>query len=75
LALKKTDLEQANGTATSLAARQNLFLNPTVAFKSVAIELKFDDRLIEIVGAKSLPQDWTEHPHARSMMRLGVIYG
>jgi hypothetical protein len=35
-------------------------MNPPVAFKSVAIELEFDDRLIETVGAKNLPPrlDW-----------------
>lgn len=56
----------------SLAALENLVhLNPPVAFKSVAIELEFDDRLIETIGAKSLPPDWTEEPPAGSTMRLG----
>jgi RES domain-containing protein len=56
----------------SLAALENLVhLNPPVAFKSVAIELGFDDRLIEKIGVKSLPPDWTEEPPAGSTMRLG----
>jgi RES domain-containing protein len=56
----------------SLAALENLVhLNPPVAFKSVAIELEFDERLIETIGAKSLPPDWTEEPPAVSTMRLG----
>jgi len=59
----------------SLAALENLVhLNPPVAFKSVAIELEFDDRLVETIGAKSLPSDWTEEPPACSTMRLGDLW-
>ena len=37
----------------------------------MAIELEFDDRLIETIGVKSLPPDWTEEPPAGSTMQLG----
>jgi len=57
-------------------ALENLVhLNPSVAFKSVAIELEFDDKLIETIGAKSLPPNWTEEPPAGSTMRLGDQLG
>ncbi len=56
----------------SLAALENLVhLNPPMAFKYVAMELEFDDRLIETVDAKSLPADWTEEPPPPSSMELG----
>lgn len=56
----------------SLAALEGLVhLNPPVAFKSVAMELEFDDRLIETICVKSLSPDWTEEPPAGSTMRLG----
>lgn len=59
----------------SLAALETLVhLNPPVAFKSVAIELEFDDRLVETIGAKNLPSDWTEEPPSRSTMRLGDLW-
>lgn len=42
----------------SLAALETLVhLNPPVAFKSVAIELEFDHRLVETIAAKNLPSD------------------
>ena len=59
----------------SLAALETLVhLNPPVAFKSVAIELEFDHRLVETIAAKNLPSDWTEEPPARSTMRLGDLW-
>src|SRR5258706_2938360 len=47
----------------SLAALENLVhLNPPVSFKYVAIRIKFDDALVEIVPAKALPADWQTEP-------------
>lgn len=56
----------------SLAALENLVhLNPPVAFKYVAIELEFDERLIETVKAKTLPADWSGEPPPPSTMEIG----
>ena len=56
----------------SLAALENLVhLNPPVAFKYVAIELEFDERLIETVKAKTLPVEWTGEPPPPSTMKIG----
>src|SRR5258706_14110097 len=47
----------------SLAALENLVhLNPPVLFKYVAIRVKFEDALVEIVQAKALPRDWQAEP-------------
>jgi len=59
----------------SLAALEILVhLNPPVAFKSVAIELEFEDKLIETIAAKSFPSDFTQEPPARSTMRIGDLW-
>jgi RES domain-containing protein len=59
----------------SLAALETLVhLNPPVAFKSVAMELEFDDSLVETICAKNLPPDWTEEPPACSTMRVGDLW-
>jgi RES domain-containing protein len=56
----------------SLAALENLVhLNPPLAFKYVAIQLEFDDRLIETVDSKRLPVDWNEEPPPLSSMEFG----
>lgn len=56
----------------SLAALESLVhLNPPVFFKYVAIRIKFDDALLEIVPAKNLPADWREEPPPPSSKAVG----
>jgi RES domain-containing protein len=56
----------------SLAALESLVhLNPPVRFKYVAIRLKFDDGLVEIVPAKALPPDWQTEPPPPSTKAIG----
>ncbi len=56
----------------SLAALESLVhLNPPVLFKYVAIRIKFDEALLEIMPAKILPADWREEPPPPSSKALG----
>jgi RES domain-containing protein len=56
----------------SLAALESLVhLNPPVFFKYVAIRIKFDDALIEIVPPKTLPADWWVEPPPPSSKAVG----
>jgi RES domain-containing protein len=56
----------------SLAALESLVhLNPPVPFKYVAIRIKFDDALVEIVPAKALPPDWQTEPPPPSTKAIG----
>jgi RES domain-containing protein len=56
----------------SLAALENLVhLNPPVRFKYVAIRLKFDDALVEVVPLKALPPNWRAEPPPSSSKQIG----
>jgi RES domain-containing protein len=56
----------------SLAALENLVhLNPPVRFKYVAIRVKFDDALVEIVPLKALPPNWRAEPPPASSKGIG----
>ena len=56
----------------SLAALESLVhLNPPVRFKYVAIRIKFDDGLVEIVPAKALPPNWQTEPPPPSTKAIG----
>ena len=56
----------------SLAALEILVhLNPPVLFKYVAIRIKFDEALIEIVSPKALPADWRVEPPPPSSKGVG----
>lgn len=56
----------------SLAALESLVhLNPPVLFKYVAIRIKFDDALLEILPPKSLPSDWLVEPPPPSSKAIG----
>lgn len=58
--------------AKSLAALEILVhLNPPVLFKYVAIPIRFDDALLEILPAKSLPADWRDEPPPPSSQAVG----
>ena len=46
-------------------------LNPPVLFKYVAIRIKFDDALVEIVTPKALPPDWRVEPPPLSSKAVG----
>ena len=56
----------------SLAILESLVhLNPPVAFKYVAIPLKFNDALVEVFTAKDLPADWRTEPPPPSTKAIG----
>ena len=56
----------------SLAALESLVhLNPPVLFKYVAIRIKFDDTLLEIMPARNLPADWRAEPPPPSSKAVG----
>ena len=56
----------------SLAVLENLVhLNPPVAFKYVAIPLKFDDTLIETFPSNNLPADWRSEPPPMATKAIG----
>jgi RES domain-containing protein len=56
----------------SLAALETLVhLNPTVAFKYVAIPIDFDEALVARVDAMDLPPDWNEEPPPPSAAEIG----
>jgi RES domain-containing protein len=56
----------------SLATLENLVhLIPPVRFKYVAIPIRFDDALVEIVPDKSLPPDWRTEPPPPSSKQIG----
>jgi RES domain-containing protein len=56
----------------ALAALESLVhLNPSVHFKYVAVRIKFDDTLVEILPAKSLPADWQTEPPPPSTKAIG----
>jgi RES domain-containing protein len=56
----------------SLAALESLVhLNPPVRFKYVAMRVKFDDALVEIVPPKSLPPNWRAEPPTSSSKQIG----
>jgi RES domain-containing protein len=59
----------------SLAALESLVhLIPPVRFKYVAIHIKFDDALVEIVAPTSLPSDRQVEPPSPSSQRVGVAW-
>jgi RES domain-containing protein len=60
-----------SGTKKLAALESLVHLNPPVRFKYVAVRLKFQDALIEIVPAKALPSDWRVEPPSPSSQRLG----
>jgi RES domain-containing protein len=56
----------------SLAALESLVhLNPPVLFKYVAIRIKFEDALMEIVPPKALSPDWWVEPPPPSSKAVG----
>ena len=56
----------------SLAALEILVhLNPPVLFKYVAIRIKFEGALMEIVAPRTLPADWRDEPPPPSSKRIG----
>src|SRR5260221_2850535 len=56
----------------SLATLESLVhLNPPVAFKYIAIPLKFEDALVEVFPAKDLPADWRTEPPPPSTKAIG----
>ena len=56
----------------SLAALESLVqLNPPVLFKYVAIRIRFDDALLEIMPARNLPADWRAEPPPPSSKAVG----
>ena len=56
----------------ALAALENLVhLNPPVLFNYVALCLKFDDALVEVFPAKTLPADWQTKPPPSSAKAIG----
>ncbi len=56
----------------SLAALESLVhLNPPVRFKYVAIRIKFDTALVEIVPPKALPPNWRVEPPPPSTKQVG----
>jgi RES domain-containing protein len=56
----------------SLAALESLVhLNPPVRFKYVAIRIKFDNALVEIVPRKALPRNWRVEPPPPSSKQVG----
>ena len=56
----------------SLAALESLVhLNPPVLFKYVAIRIRFDDTLLEIMPARNLPADWRAEPPPPSSKAVG----
>jgi len=61
----------ASGTKSPAALESLVHLNPPVRFKYVAIRIKFDDALIEVVPPKVLPPDWKSEPPPPSTKRIG----
>jgi RES domain-containing protein len=56
----------------SLAALETLVhLNPPVRFKYVAIRVRFDTALLEIINPKSLPPNWRVEPPPPSTKQIG----
>ncbi|SRR5881394_459212 len=56
----------------SLATLESLVhLNPPVTFSYVAIPLKFDDALVEVLPVKRLPADWRTEPPPPSTKTIG----
>jgi RES domain-containing protein len=56
----------------SLAALESLVhLNPPVLFRYVVIRIIFDDALVEIVPAKTLPAEWWVEPPSTSSQAVG----
>ena len=56
----------------SLATLESLVhLNPPVRFKHVAMNVKFDDALVETFPVKKLPADWRTEPPPPSTKTIG----
>ena len=56
----------------SLATLESLVhLNPPVLFKHVAMDVEFDDALVEIFPVKNLPADWRTEPPPPSTQAIG----
>ena len=56
----------------SLATLESLVhLNPPVLFKYVAMDVEFDDALVEIFPVKNLPVDWRTEPPPPSTKAIG----
>lgn len=56
----------------ALAALESLVhLNPAVLFKYIAIGIKFDEALVEIIRAKALPAGWQTQPPPPSTQAIG----
>jgi RES domain-containing protein len=60
-----------SGTKSLAALESLVHLNPPVLFKYVAIPIKFDDTLVEIMTPKALPPDWRVEPPPRSSQSVG----
>src|ERR1051326_6252994 len=59
-------------TTKSLATLESLVhLSPPVLFKYVAIQVKFDDALVEFSHLRNLPDDWRTEPPPPSTKALG----
>jgi RES domain-containing protein len=59
----------------SLATLENLVhLNPPVRFKYVALRVKFDDTLIEVLDPRRLPRNWRMEPPPPSTKALGDLW-
>jgi RES domain-containing protein len=56
----------------SLATLESLVhLNPPVLFNYVALDVKFEDALVEIFPVKNLPADWRTEPPPPSTRAIG----
>ena len=56
----------------SLATLESLVhLNPPVSFQYVVFRLKFDEALVEVFPARSLPADWRSEPPPPSTKTIG----
>ena len=60
-----------SGTKSLAALESLVHLNPPVFFKYVAIRIKFDDAVLEIMPARNLPADWRAEPPPPSSQAVG----
>lgn len=60
-----------SGTKSLAALESLVHLNPPVLFKYVAIRIKFDDTLLEIMPPRNLPADWRAEPPPPSSQAVG----
>lgn len=69
-----TRLVYTSGSKALATLESLVHLNPPVVFRYVAIEVVFDEALLEKFPAKHLPPDWTGEPPPPSAQQIGDLW-